>query len=987
MNKLFYIIIGVFIFISCTDEQYTVTQQEGYITLRNISRIFDPSNPTNPGTIPDDYTVSSFRVLAFETTGSKQCKDNVLYIGSAVTEVIYHPIKMGTYNFVFLANEPSFSDIKSQLDNIQSYADLQKLSYPISAFELHSSIPMIAENDDIVILANGKFKIDGENTEQTILDTDFRRLAVRLDVTLLSEMPLENADPALSAFKGITLSNLPDKVPLVWGLPSGRPAQNAEYTDPALSFNGDTPVEWDLSQKQTFTLANNDFESDPLTPAEEAEGYKWKRTIKRIVLPASYFTTKNKKEKAVIITVNTKEYNPSRELEIKTNDYTLPANALLEFKGIVKEPLEVNIKASDWSRSYQDWETDQLYLNLSTTEVNITDFNGARITFESNAPVIRVEGLADGNDNIYIWANEDFNQLQWTNDWNSKIKYIYDPATQTGTGYMDIILGNVATTSGSYKLVLTARRKESWEAPGGLVLARQIKVNVKKEGNRQTFDVASDEKPYDGFSYIGAFYRNEQVGERIIQNIFSGGWWEVTVPDETIPGSGRPVDWILVSSTPSSDPNVGTSNPGNAEYYPVTPNYYKGEDGTKVTGKGRLYYRIGLRSKHTNTKPRYGYVNMRYILGQLADENNPPTKEATQVAISGGGYEQIKTLKIYIRQGQGADEILTEGTPAAGTSLKRAAVKFSPYNVTVQEMIDTYNSTNNYIQAYNNGLGSTNLVDVEYPTQAGAIFQWGAPTTDYRLYAYYPRGLVENEFENFGTIPNNVWGGQLHYPFDPFWVAPASSTEASFKDLVEVCPPGYRRPNNGALSELAKNRSIDAVVRSEFLSSLFNEIPVGDGHTNIPDEYLYPTDPNGIIQYKPKKSITNLKSGFYADGFFDRHPIKDNYSDYPIPGTDKRAFGVSLSNARAAYNGVLFFNPDTYASVFFPNAGRRDASKGYLQYRGASGYYITASLGNQWIPENEIHTFTTAWQIELEFKPAPVSATISFGASMRCVKD
>lgn len=328
---------------------FSSSQQNGYITFGGIqTRAFDPSNPTHPGNTPDDYLVHSLRVLIFNTAGG--CVDNVYYYGSAVSETMVHPIKEeGTYKFVFLANEPSLTNIKSQLENIQEYADLQKIAYPAETFDSDKAIPMISQDDNIVILANGKFKVGSGGTEQNVLTINFRRLAIRLDVTLLSVMNLENQDPATEkAFKGVTLSNLPDKVPLVWGLPNDRPAANAEYLDPSLSFEGSTPVEWELDQKRTFTLENGDFGSETLTSEEQAEGYVWKRTLNRVVLPASYFTSKSDKGNAVQVTVNTNAYNPSCELKMKDNDYTLPANSKLDLRGIVKEPIEVNIIASPW---------------------------------------------------------------------------------------------------------------------------------------------------------------------------------------------------------------------------------------------------------------------------------------------------------------------------------------------------------------------------------------------------------------------------------------------------------------------------------------------------------------------------------------------------------------------------------------------------------------------------------------------------------------
>mgnify|MGYP000494333048 FL=1 len=86
-------------------------------------------------------------------------------------------------------------------------------------------------------------------------------------------------------------------------------------------------------------------------------------------------------------------YSPSCELKISKEplDYRLPLNTKLDLTAIIKEPLEVNIKASEWDYIANDWEiAGNRMLNVSHTEVSITDFNGARISFWSNMPVVRV---------------------------------------------------------------------------------------------------------------------------------------------------------------------------------------------------------------------------------------------------------------------------------------------------------------------------------------------------------------------------------------------------------------------------------------------------------------------------------------------------------------------------------------------------------------------------------------------------------------------
>ena len=87
------------------------------------------------------------------------------------------------------------------------------------------------------------------------------------------------------------------------------------------------------------------------------------------------------------------------------------------------------------------------------------------------------------------------------------------------------------------------------------------------------------------------------------------------------------------------------------------------------------------------------------------------------------------------------------------------------------------------------------------------------------------------------------------------------------------------------------------------------------------------------------------------------------------------------------FRGTLFFNPVTYASIFFPAGGRRAATSGRLQYNGGTGFYLTSSLGNQWIDPDANYSFRNVWQMELSNFPGALSAVPGFGVSLRCVVD
>lgn len=77
----------------------------------------------------------------------------------------------------------------------------------------------------------------------------------------------------------------------------------------------------------------------------------------------------------------------------------------------------------------------------------------------------------------------------------------------------------------------------------------------------------------------------------------------------------------------------------------------------------------------------------------------------------------------------------------------------------------------------------------------------------------------------------------------------------------------------------------------------------------IQDPGTYPYGANKDML--ARKQLKGTTYTFYSDGFFDRRPIKE---------ASNGNYGVSLGNSNVAYQGVLYFNPDsgTNASVFFP---------------------------------------------------------------------
>lgn len=909
------------LFSSCVDEISVDKNMKGaFISITGIT----PMAGTDLGS-PEDYVVSSLRVLAFNrSTGA--CVSNIRYNEDEwMNNVLRYSIIVGNYDFVFLANEPAGITMMQTLNAVSVYGDLDNIAYPASAFTSNLNIPMIQEIKNVTILSNGAGITLNDGTTVSMLKLALDRMGVRIEATLEGE---EDYD---TVFSGVIFSNIPDLVPLTAGY-SGSISRNTI---------------------RKFSLSENGSYFSNVTPG--TSGMNWGKKISRVILPSSEPASKNDKTEAVVFTVNMGDnYNPSCELMIGSNpaNYSLPGNTKLDLTGVIREPLVVNIEASPWGMEGEDWDlSGNRVLNVSQTEVYITDFNGARISFWSNMPVVRVlDNVASGGQTLV--TNEVFNALSsHSSTPNSDERISYDP--NTGAGYMDILLDlpNVVGEK-TYELTLMAAEDYS----GTNSIKKKITVHVKQEGERFAFVKNSAADPWST-PYIGAFFRNDEVGERVISGIRYNYWhsWEAEVPDEY-------KDFIVISSTPSFDPYIGTSTPGDPEDYPVVPNYQKKETGDFVSGRGRIYFRIGMKGKNTNTnQPKYGVVNLWYQAS--ADVND---KVYTQ---------------IYVRQGEAADYLMRSGT--SGSTFGQ---RFSPYNLTVSTFKNNPSTTaRSYQMNYTNLATEVDFVD--YPTQAGAHFQWGLPVANAATgrRAYHPTNANAGSTWNISGWPQNTMSSP------PLW-DPASGDK--YKSYYEICPPGYYRPTDGPVNEIAVNsNNYTQVYKSEWRMSLFNTPMRGDAGTGTSQ---MPYDPTKTTEVYNAVILNEGMYGFYADGFFDRRPIvKRNMINglYRDQGTVLTTYkGVSLDNTEAAYGGTLLFNTgSSKASIFFPAAGRRWYADGSLEYASETGYYWSSSVAPGWtykVGGIEYGTpFGNIWTMEFNYPTTrPISMNHLFGYSIRCVK-
>lgn len=382
-------------------------------------------------------------------------------------------------------------------------------------------------------------------------------------------------------------------------------------------------------------------------------------------------------------------------------------------------------------------------------------------------------------------------------------------------------------------------------------------------------------------TYVGAFWRASQTGERIIRipvgaSSANAGLWVASV--EWLDSQWSPSD-IRISSALSLDVGVSyttDAEPGDAELYKVT------DKNTAVSGtvasNGSIYFRIGLNSTYTSTvlnPARYAVIILTY--------NN-----------------QARSQLILLRQGEEADYVMRPTDPATGSYVNPTrpfARKVAAFNIT-QSTITSW-------------IGGSLITDhptllfrggtfTEYPTQGGAYFQWAV--VDYPCKAYHPVNPIAAMTSWSITAPSL------------FWEQGAGAPKPS--SIFEVCPTGYKRINDGPENSATTLKA----STSELRQSLF--------YKQVDDVNAAP--------------INNIR-GYYADGFFDRRMIKS--SPTGVAGTVVSYYTLAANplNAKIAYAGSLLYNPTTWASVFLPATGARNQTTGSLTDAGQQGYYLTAS--------------------------------------------
>ena len=245
-------------------------------------------------------------------------------------------------------------------------------------------------------------------------------------------------------------------------------------------------------------------------------------------------------------------------------------------------------------------------------------------------------------------------------------------------------------------------------------------------------------------SFVGAFWRHNQFGERLIHMTnTSGGTWSVFTSH----------DWIVVDTAPS--PNIATCMFDDPVLHrlPATA----GRMIENATGND-IRFRIGLRNigddrpTSAAATPRWGQVVVRF------------------------GPNQRYSHVIWIHHGEAAHYVMT--TDDATSDMTRAVVRrWSPFNL----MGPTPASNGSFVNVPQRVGSAGGGSPVRFPSQAGAFFQWSSNNP---RRAWATAGSLTVAWSQVTGTNNTAWWDAL---------------EADH----ETCPPGYRRPRSGATNAQA----------------------------------------------------------------------------------------------------------------------------------------------------------------------------------------
>jgi hypothetical protein len=391
-----------------------------------------------------DREIKKLRMIVFDA-GNDQIRDLVIKTGDALEQTTFsYIIAAGDYHFFFVANEPAASS--AALNAVTSVADLDRIAFPAEGFSGDLPIPMVQEFTSVTVrIENNSVTVNGVDEGDT-WDLLLVRMGIRLDGDLVSGVDVA------SKFTGVTISNLPDRVPLTKG-----------YDVSAIQRNGTRNYAW-TETEQSPRLRSLRGEGLPT-------GAFWQLKIDREILPANIMPASSPPDPVRITLHGVDDPAPSTVLKV-TDDGEMPVNYHLTLTGNVSLPVELGgmyVHPVGWTDESVAGTSGKLRrLHVSEIEGSASSATGASFTFWSNMPDVRFRGMTptqtEGTFNLPGGLTVEFT-------------YNYVEDSDSGSGKATIKAGNASASQTPYTLWLEAAHLGNDDEPLK-PLAREIKVTV-----------------------------------------------------------------------------------------------------------------------------------------------------------------------------------------------------------------------------------------------------------------------------------------------------------------------------------------------------------------------------------------------------------------------------------------------------------------------------------------------------------------------------
>ena len=319
----------------------------------------------------DDF-ISSLRIMLFNSGSGAMAYNFVLTatelaaMNNSSNPVPYKmTITTGTFDFVFIANEDSDTELRggsTLTDILDAYttsntlSEVMNLHFLSSAFQNNLTIPMTALFRNAKVSISNTITLEGNSMPEVApWRVGVERAAVRVDLIMKTTSPYGAAN-----FTDFLISNVPNKVYLFPVNASNTPLYNitgsgaGPFETTIRTIAGDDGDKYSIvSGVEYFEEVDEfiPFVEDPTTPGD----YYW---YKRIILPSSMFTPANDELNAIVLSAVVGGNTLSTTLGTSILGYTAGRNNRYRLVANLKADVEMTLNTTIVA-----WNTTNININ------------------------------------------------------------------------------------------------------------------------------------------------------------------------------------------------------------------------------------------------------------------------------------------------------------------------------------------------------------------------------------------------------------------------------------------------------------------------------------------------------------------------------------------------------------------------------------------------------------------------------------------------